>query len=356
MRVAHPDTAMFSIRDRADLNLALSQVGRLGLLRDASDVDKTLIKTVISELGTNIVKYAHRGFIRVSRVTHDDYVDVDVWAEDRGPGIANVELALQDRYSTGGSLGLGLPSVQRIADTFSLRTTCNDGTIVHVRKRIRGRKPEARKPASTAAADGARWTAGAGGTPWEIGCFVRSMEGQFVGGDLATFFDTPDGVLVLIADVTGHGPQAHAVAQSIEQAVAARASLEVPALVTELHTLLKGTLGAAVGLLSINARLGVFRYVGVGNTGAARCAGEHWRGISKDGVLGQRLPNLLEQGGTLSPGDVICLWTDGIPEAAGKRYAGNNSYQSPLRLARNLVAERGRLYDDAACAVLKWRA
>lgn len=356
MRGAHPDTALFSIRDHADLNLALSQVVRMGLLREASQVDQTLIKTVISELGTNIVKYAHRGFIRISRVTHDECVDVDVWAEDRGPGIANVELALQDSYSTGGSLGLGLPSVQRIADSFSLRTAHNDGTIVHVRKRIRGPKLEARRSVSAAAADGGGRPGLAGCPPWEIGCFVRPMHGQFVAGDLATSFETADGLLVLIADVTGHGPQAHAVAGLVEEAVAARASLDVAALLTDLHAVLKGSLGAAVGLLSINARLGVFRYVGVGNTGAARCAGEHWRGVSKDGVVGQRLPTLFEQGGTLSPGDVLCLWTDGIPEAAGKRYAGNNSYQPAPRLARNLVAERGRQYDDAACAVLKWRA
>jgi len=355
MRGTHPDTALFSIRDHADLNLALSQVGRLGLLRDASDVDQTLIKTMISELGTNIVKYADRGFIRVSRITHDECVDVDVWAEDRGPGIANVELALQDRYSTGGSLGLGLPSVQRIADTFSLRTARDDGTVVHVRKRIRGPKPDGRRGPAAAVPVAAENFAVSGDLPWDIGYCVRPMAGELVGGDLATSFATPDGVLLLIADVTGHGPQAHAVARRIEETVATRTSLAMPALLTQVHQELKGTVGAALGALSINARLGVFRYTGVGNTGAARCAGEHWRGISKDGVLGQRLPNLLEQSGTLNPGDVVCLWTDGIPEAAGKRYASNHSYQPAMRIARNLVAERGRLYDDAASIVLKWR-
>ena len=55
--------------------------------------------------------------LRVTRIESDDAVDIAIEADDKGPGIADVELAMQDRYSTGTSLGLGLPSVRR-----SLRT------------------------------------------------------------------------------------------------------------------------------------------------------------------------------------------------------------------------------------------
>lgn len=352
MDAEQQDSAVFPIRDKADLNVAISRLGRLGLLREGSEVDQALVKTMVSELGSNIVKYAGRGSITVSRVVEGDCVDIDVEAVDRGPGIEDVERALEDHYSSGGSLGLGLPSVRRIADSFVLRSARGEGTRVLVRKRIRG--PRVAAPATTGR-ESSRGAAGSGHTPWETGSCVRAMRGQQDSGDLALAIETSLGVLLVVADATGHGEVAHQLACDIELTARAHRDAGPRELLGLIHASLRGTVGAAVGLLVIDRRLRMFRYVAVGNTAAARCAGSPWRGVSKDGVLGQRQPTLFEQSGMLADGDLLVLWTDGIPDSACKRFVEQNSYLSAQHLAFRVVTELGKAYDDAACLVLRWR-
>jgi len=96
--------------------------------------DSTLLATAISELARNIVSYAGRGEI-VLRASHNsDRPGVTVVARDTGPGIASIEQALRDGYSTSGSLGLGLPGARRLVDEFEIVSKVGQGTTVTVRK------------------------------------------------------------------------------------------------------------------------------------------------------------------------------------------------------------------------------
>jgi serine/threonine-protein kinase RsbT len=94
----------------------------------------TLIATAISELARNILLYAHRGEITLTPLRVASRRGLMVVARDRGPGIPDVDRALQDGYSTSGRLGLGLPGVRRLVDEFSLETRSGQGTTVVVKK------------------------------------------------------------------------------------------------------------------------------------------------------------------------------------------------------------------------------
>jgi serine/threonine-protein kinase RsbT len=59
---------------------------------------------------------------------------IEIIVKDHGPGIENVEMAMQDTYSSGGTLGLGLPGVKRMMDEFHIDTAVGRGTIVTIRK------------------------------------------------------------------------------------------------------------------------------------------------------------------------------------------------------------------------------
>ena len=96
--------------------------------------DSTLLATAISELARNIVRYAKHGEIVVAPIQSGDRVGVAVVARDKGPGIANISLAMQDGYSTSGGLGLGLPGVKRLMDEFHLASDANSGTTVTIKK------------------------------------------------------------------------------------------------------------------------------------------------------------------------------------------------------------------------------
>lgn len=91
------------------------------------------VALAVSELGTNLVRYAPGGEIRVMTCWRDAGKGIVIESRDSGAGIADVDLALQDGYSTGGGLGSGLPAVQRLMDEFAL-STGPDGTHIEVRK------------------------------------------------------------------------------------------------------------------------------------------------------------------------------------------------------------------------------
>ncbi len=107
-----------------------------------SSTDLAVVATAISELARNIVRYAARGEIILRavdetnklRVVDGNKRGVEVVATDDGPGIHDVTLAMQDGYSTSGSLGLGLPGVRRLMDEFDIVSEFGKGTVVTVRK------------------------------------------------------------------------------------------------------------------------------------------------------------------------------------------------------------------------------
>lgn len=96
--------------------------------------DLTFVATAISEVARNIVEYAGRGEVTVVLVEQDGRRGVMVTAQDAGPGIADIALAMQDGYSTKGSLGLGLPGARRLMDEFEIMSAPGQGTRVTMRK------------------------------------------------------------------------------------------------------------------------------------------------------------------------------------------------------------------------------
>mgnify|MGYP001814975291 FL=1 len=93
-----------------------------------------MIATAVSELAYNIIKYAGRGEILMGQITAGSRVGVEVIARDRGPGIEDTQKAMADHFSSGGTLGLGLPGVKRMMDEFDLASQPGQGTTVIIRK------------------------------------------------------------------------------------------------------------------------------------------------------------------------------------------------------------------------------
>jgi serine/threonine-protein kinase RsbT len=97
--------------------------------------ESTTIATAVSELSTNILRYAGKGELVLRVVRDRGQTGIDVLAVDEGAGIEDIEKALQDNYTTTpGSLGLGLPSVRRMMDDFEIESGPGKGTRVKVRK------------------------------------------------------------------------------------------------------------------------------------------------------------------------------------------------------------------------------
>lgn len=109
---------------------ALLLAQQLGFRR----TDAYYLGTAVTELATNILRHAGCGEIQLSPLTDHDIVGIEVIASDSGPGIANIELALRDGYSTTGGLGGGLPGVIRLMDQVEIHSEPGQGTCIHARK------------------------------------------------------------------------------------------------------------------------------------------------------------------------------------------------------------------------------
>ena len=94
------------------------------------ETDQTLVATAISEVARNIILYAGRGVVELEVTTGPNGYGLRIRAVDEGPGIPDIELAMRDGYSTGSSLGLGLPGARRLMDDFSITSDPGHGTIV----------------------------------------------------------------------------------------------------------------------------------------------------------------------------------------------------------------------------------
>lgn len=88
------------------------------------------IATAVSELARNVIQYARTGELQLSSVTRGSTTGLQVVCRDRGPGIADLELALEGGYSTGGGLGRGLSGARRLFDEFSISAAPGEGTEI----------------------------------------------------------------------------------------------------------------------------------------------------------------------------------------------------------------------------------
>lgn len=97
-------------------------------------VNQTKIITAASELVRNMLKYANGGKVYIEVVSKGRENGIRLVFEDHGPGIPNIEQAMKDGFSTGRSLGLGLPGAKRLVSEFNVQSEVGKGTTVTVVK------------------------------------------------------------------------------------------------------------------------------------------------------------------------------------------------------------------------------
>ncbi len=121
--------------DHSDKEVVVMTARHLAAEAGFDETNQFLIASAASELAANIVKYAKKGEVILKIIRREDQWGIQIIACDEGPGIKDIEKAMQDHFSTTkGSLGLGLPSVKRIMDEFKIESRPGFGTMVSARK------------------------------------------------------------------------------------------------------------------------------------------------------------------------------------------------------------------------------
>lgn len=334
-----------------------------------SDVDCRAVGTVVSELATNILKYAARGNVTIEEVRSGGRVGVQVTVTDRGPGIVDVDEALQDHYSSSGTLGLGLPGVRRMMDDFEIDSEVGRGTIVRVRKWTPGARVAPRRRGMLAADTGTAALAERGTDrksvsfadpegalpPLEIAHVNRPCRGELVSGDAVSVTEVDGGVLIGVIDGLGHGRDANVAAKTAARFLRAEGSSDIGQTLTSLNERLKDTVGAALGLCWIDLSTGRVRYAAVGNT-VLRFEGRRAARLSAAaGTVGFNFKIPRIESAQLEQGDVLLMYTDGVSDRATFDDYPQLKYQSASTIVETLITRYGKRHDDATCIACRYK-
>jgi serine/threonine-protein kinase RsbT len=130
MTTSPPET--LPIRTSDDVVLVRQQVRARAIQAGLGLVDQTKVVTAASELARNTLDYGGGGTVTLTLIDDGLKRGVRLVFEDHGPGIPDLQLALQDGYTTGNGLGLGLSGAKRLSNEFSVESTVGAGTRVTI--------------------------------------------------------------------------------------------------------------------------------------------------------------------------------------------------------------------------------
>ncbi len=122
------------VRSEADTIRAIMETKITAHRLGFDDYRCQIIATAVSELVQNILKYAGSGEVIIVPLTQERRTGIEITVKDRGPGIADLDQAMQDDFSSSGTLGLGLPGVKRLMDEFEINSQVNVGTQVVIKQ------------------------------------------------------------------------------------------------------------------------------------------------------------------------------------------------------------------------------
>ena len=122
----------FPIRSSDDIVKVRQITRELALMQSFSLVDQTKIVTASSELARNTLEHGGGGEVRVQALQEGMRRGVRLTFTDQGPGIADLERALRDGFTTGGGMGLGLSGSKRLVNEFDIKSEVGRGTTVSI--------------------------------------------------------------------------------------------------------------------------------------------------------------------------------------------------------------------------------
>lgn len=251
------------------------------------------IETSASELATNLLSHqALNGEIVIRTISDRGHAGIEIRSEDQGPGIRDIDAAMQDGASTGSSLGIGLPGVRRMMDEFSIRSEIGKGTTVAAKKWL---------PSDFIS------------QKMKVSVFSIPFPGQNVSGDAYFIRHTPEGVLLIVIDALGHGPEAHEAALLALEVIENNWAEPLLDLIMCCHQRLRYSRGAAIAFSKIDFGQRVLQHISVGNV-ETRIYGSSVlvRPFCFNGTLGASMLNVRVTEYPCRPGSTIVMFSDGI--------------------------------------------
>ena len=189
---------------------------------------------------------------------------------------------------------------------------------------------------------------------FQIGTHVRPCDGEAVAGDAVVIKPCADGIFLSLIDALGHGRDAAEVALLAIHYLKQNASPDVVEVLCGLNEHLNGSRGAMAVVAFARSAEGIISCTGIGNVMVRRFGDREESFPWPDGILGIRFrtPRLCQI--RLDSNVVLVVHSDGVAESLSNAIASKLLSQSVEAIARRVVLDHGRLYDDAACIAARY--
>jgi anti-sigma regulatory factor (Ser/Thr protein kinase) len=294
---------------------------------------------VATELATNLLKHAGGGSILIGS-DEEAPETIDIVAIDKGRGMPNVQIAMQDGYSTAGSQGTGLGAVSRAASC-EIYSAPEKGTIVHCRVQ---NDDVARRNGHHAVAQPRLSIAG----------ISVPKHGETDNGDAWTVMQNGPSVTIAVVDGLGHGRAAATASSAAIGAFREHPDRAIEELLQSAHGALRSTRGAAVGIARIEPDAARLDFAGVGNIAGTIVTDDAARRVvSHNGTIGHELRKLQTFSYPWPSGAIAVLHSDGLSGSWNLSTYPGLLAQSPLTIAAVLFRDFCRGNDDATVVVAK---
>jgi anti-sigma regulatory factor (Ser/Thr protein kinase) len=298
------------------------------------------ITLVISELASNLVKHAQGGQLTLTPAKDSGRVGIQIESHDRGSGIADVEQAIKDGFSTADSLGYGLGTVNRLMDRFDITSQrgAGAGTTIVCTRWLPVDEPSLSP------------------CPLEFGAATRAYPTMTVNGDAFVIKRWHTSALVSVIDGLGHGQYAHRAAQAARQYVETHFDQPLDAIFRGVGRTCRATRGVVMALVRFDFGGDDIRFsfASVGNIEARVFGGpSRQQFIVPRGIVGGNAPHPRVTDHRWDPGTVMVLHSDGVTGHWGLADFPELTRELATTMAPRLLRALAKDNDDATIVVVR---
>lgn len=326
-------TQVLLIEDSSQVGHARRTAQQLAESIAFGEVDAGRVALVATELASNILKHAVRGELHLRVFDSPVLSGIEIIAIDRGPGF-DVHDCLRDGFSTRGTQGIGLGSMERQADVFDVHADAR-GAVVLTRFYPRKTKTQ----------------------DLRVGISQHSLHADPACGDIWSLAIEGQRISALIIDGLGHGEDAEVAARAGEVEFQRWPFDSAERVFEEMHHAMKGTRGGAAALVNFDAGRDALRFVGIGNIGATLIGEDKVRGlVSHPGIVGVQFRKTQAFEHEQVAGQLLVMYSDGLQTRWNLRDYPGLIYRHPAVIAAVLHRDYCRGRDDVTVLVITLEA
>ncbi len=294
------------------------------------------IAIVATELATNLLKHAGGGKLTFTPLTMAGRTGLEIQAEDRGPGIPDVEQAIGDRFSTAGTSGTGLGAINRLMDELEIASQRGNGTRVLCRKWVRDHKRSI-KPC-----------------PLSVGVSTRPRPPDQINGDAFVVMQWSESVLVGVIDGLGHGQLAHRASQTARQYVENHYDLPLDKIFLGMGRACRATRGVVMALARFDWDQHRLLFGSIGNI-EVRVFPKSARFdfVVRRGVIGLNAPHAVITEHSWPFENMLVMHSDGVSTHWDWTDFPNWTNRGAADMANDLLRAKAKAEDDATVVVVR---